>query len=601
MINTYDYTFKKLIVEKDYLFEVPNYQRSFVWTEKEIHQFLNDGSFCLSKYVNPEDKFEHYTGQMIFRELKKKRDGRERLEIIDGQQRLTTLMILVAAAVDLMRARDINSPIAKMLSEKYLISSLHSRCVDNDKKLCLSEKDSLFWNKLTDGNFAHKESMKLELESQKKMWSAYQTIKNYLESIKETVTDEVKDKAIGAYIEALAESFRVVVLMTENPGHEFALYQIVNDRGVPLTPGEMLKARTLELFSNQKMEERRRRFIIIAEEIWEDILSDPGEVTSEYLKSSYTAILGRKPEPIKKMSLNEQYERDIFKCLNQREISMDLQDAMLKMLEQLREHIQMCRFLQMGTFPLKDASGNLNLLLSILIRNMKNTFCIPLYLKLLYVNKEKKALMMAEKITPMLAKTHFMAKTMGNLNDESIMNCYVNIWEKLDDPDFKPEDVKKHLEKLLQKDKCKTEFFIKLNHPVFDRGAGNMRTKFLLLMAELQYLRENEINSAEYGDDSVNVMFDQMSVEHILHEGVDKDSVSDNFYECMHKIGNLTLLGIKMNGRVRNKPFIEKRDVYCMSPYFITRKVGKLKNWNYKDYSKRQNEMVEVLKRAFEL
>lgn len=601
MIHTYDYTLKKLIVDRDFLFEVPNYQRSYVWTEKEIYQFLKDGFFCLSKFANLEDKFEHYAGQMIFRKLKKTHDDNEMLEIIDGQQRITTFMILVTAAIDLIRTTGDNLEIVEELRQKYLLSSVDSQHENYEKRLRLSPKDIIFWDKLTDGYFAYKEEVKTELESQKRIWRAYQLIKGYLKTITEGMPSADCVNKIKSFIEALIESFRVVVLMTDNPGHEFALFQIVNDRGIPLTPGEMLKARTIELFSNQKMKDRRERFINVAEEIWEDILSDPGETTVEYLKWSYTAILGRKPESFKMLALNEQYEKYIFKCLNQREISMDLQDEILEILKQLQEHVHVCRFLQMGEFPIKEASGNLNLLLSILIRNMKNTFCIPLYLKILYTHKEKKALMISEKLTPMLIKAYFMAKIMGTLNDESITNCYMKIWKMLDKSDFNIDEIKVLLEDLLKKDKCRTEFITKINQVIYARGSGNIKAKFLLLMIELQYLKENEKNSAEYGDDSVNIIFDQISVEHILYEGIDEDIVSKDFYQSMHKIGNLTLLGKKINNRVRNKPFIDKRELYCMSPYHITREVGKLKNWNYEDYSKRQKEMIEVLLRAFVL
>lgn len=601
MIHTYDYTLKKLIVDGDFLFEVPNYQRSYVWTEKEIYQFLKDGFFCLSKFANLEDKFEHYAGQMIFRKLKKTHDDNEMLEIIDGQQRITTFMILVTAAIDLIRTTGDNLEIVEELRQKYLLSSVDSQHENYEKRLRLSPKDIIFWDKLTDGYFAYKEEVKTELESQKRIWRAYQLIKGYLKTITEGMPSADCVNKIKSFIEALIESFRVVVLMTDNPGHEFALFQIVNDRGIPLTPGEMLKARTIELFSNQKMKDRRERFINVAEEIWEDILSDPGETTVEYLKWSYTAILGRKPESFKMLALNEQYEKYIFKCLNQREISMDLQDEILEILKQLQEHVHVCRFLQMGEFPIKEASGNLNLLLSILIRNMKNTFCIPLYLKILYTHKEKKALMISEKLTPMLIKAYFMAKIMGTLNDESITNCYMKIWKMLDKSDFNIDEIKVLLEDLLKKDKCRTEFITKINQVIYARGSGNIKAKFLLLMIELQYLKENEKNSAEYGDDSVNIIFDQISVEHILYEGIDEDIVSKDFYQSMHKIGNLTLLGKRINNRVRNKPFIDKRELYCMSPYHITREVGKLKNWNYEDYSKRQKEMIEVLLRAFVL
>lgn len=603
MINTYDYTLKELIVDKEYLFEVPNYQRSYVWTEKHVHQFLRDGSFCLGKYKDSSDKFEHYAGQMIFRKLKNRLDGRERLEIIDGQQRITTFMILAAAVTDLIRLWGSSPEKVRELQKKYLLSCFHSQCVDDERTLKLSEKDASFWRKLTGGNYADmdKEKLKPELESQRNIWRAYQMVRDYLEQEAERYPDKKKEQVAEGYLEALAESFRVVVLMTEDPGHQFALYQIVNDRGLPLTPGEMLKARTIELFSNQSMQTRRERQIRQAEEIWEDILADPGGTTAEFLKWSYTSQLGKMPDSGKRLSLNEQYERDIFQCLNQRELSMDGQDQMLERLEQLQEDVHMCRSLQIGEFPLKGASGHLNLMLGILIRNLKNTSCIPLYLELLRVNKEKRALAIAEELTPMLAKAYFMTKIMGNKNHESIMKSYLELWKKMEDGQFTLDEASSCLEKSLHKDKCRSEFYVKLNQPVYVRDESNMKTKFLLLMAELQYLKEIEEDSQTCGDDSVNLVFEKMSVEHILSEGTSEDAVSRNFYESMHKIGNLTLMGGGKNTRSRDKPFVEKRKVYAVSPYYITREVGKLEEWNYPDCVKRQEEMVEVLKRAFVL
>ena len=120
-------------------------------------------------------------------------------------------------------------------------------------------------------------------------------------------------------------------------------------------------------------------------------------------------------------------------------------------------------------------------------------------------------------------------------------------------------------------------------------------------MAELQYSKENENGSASYGDDSVEILFDQLSVEHILFEGVNEDSVSKDFYESIHRIGNLTLLGARLNSRERAKDFQIKKEHYCNSPYHITREVGKLKNWNYNAFKKRQVELMDILHRAFEL
>lgn len=601
MINAYDYTLKKLIAGKDYLFHVPNYQRSYVWTDKEILQFVRDGYFCMQKYNGRGDKFDHYAGQMIFRSIKKEHDGKERLEIIDGQQRLTTLEILVLAVIDILKLLEENLEVVESLKSTYLVSMPLTGNTEKEMVLCLSKKDQGFWHDMIEGAFSDKEEVTLKLESQRRIWNAYKIIKKFFFSqIKDLSGEEQRDKLLD-YVEALVESFRVIVLVAENPGHEFALFQIVNDRGIPLTPGELLKARTMELLTSQSKELRRERLARTAEEIWEDILSDSGAVTEKYLIWNYIAMLGKGMENIKKIPINVYYEKDIFQCIDMREVSLDMQDRILEQLETLRDNIHICRELEEGKFPVRGASTNLNLYLGILIRNMRNRFCIPLYLRILAVNREKNALDIAEKLTPMLTKTYFIAKVVGNVNDESIMNCYLKIWEKLGQTDSVIPKITACLEKLMEKDKCKIEFYTKLNQPVYDRGASNIRAKFLLLIAELQYLKECGDGSSCCSDDSVEIIFDKLSVEHILCESVNENAVSKDFYESVHKLGNLTLLGKKLNSKERAKRFEEKRRHYRASPYYITREVGELESWMYHDFKNRQETIVNMLKRAFEI
>ena len=44
-IRSFDVTVKRVVAEKSFLFYVPNYQRHYVWTEKEVAAFLKDGEF----------------------------------------------------------------------------------------------------------------------------------------------------------------------------------------------------------------------------------------------------------------------------------------------------------------------------------------------------------------------------------------------------------------------------------------------------------------------------------------------------------------------------------------------------------------------------
>ena len=93
----------------------------------------------------------------------------------------------------------------------------------------------------------------------------------------------------------------------------------------------------------------------------------------------------------------------------------------------------------------------------------------------------------------------------------------------------------------------------------------------------------------------------KLSVEHILSESVDPVGISKEFYAGLHKLGNLTLVGGKINTRMKNDPFETKRTRYQRSPFYITRKVGELEEWRKADFDKRQKEMTETLTAAFKL
>lgn len=72
------------IVKGDYKFTIPSYQRGYRWGEREVEQLLND-VFC-----HANEKLESYYLQPIV----VKKTGKQEYEVIDGQQRLTTIYLL---------------------------------------------------------------------------------------------------------------------------------------------------------------------------------------------------------------------------------------------------------------------------------------------------------------------------------------------------------------------------------------------------------------------------------------------------------------------------------------------------------------------------
>src|SRR5690554_2893390 len=91
---------------KNRTFHIPDYQRGYAWSESQIEDLKND-------ILNLKDKsYLHFTGTIVAKELEK-----GNYEIVDGQQRITTLIILVAAAI---RSNKIKDDLSSYLKSLFL-------------------------------------------------------------------------------------------------------------------------------------------------------------------------------------------------------------------------------------------------------------------------------------------------------------------------------------------------------------------------------------------------------------------------------------------------------------------------------------------------
>ena len=95
---------------------------------------------------------------------------------------------------------------------------------------------------------------------------------------------------------------------------------------------------------------------------------------------------------------------------------------------------------------------------------------------------------------------------------------------------------------------------------------------------------------------------EDVTIEHILPQDTKEwqkhlSDIKDYEYrELIHRIGNLTLT--KMNGEASNDPFSKKKKIYEKSGYLITRELAKKEDWNSAEIKKRSSEMA---KEALEL
>ena len=125
-VITPSYTTIGDIFEKNFLFEVPKYQRYYSWESEQVDDFIKDIS---NIYANTSDEnhIDHFFGGIVVVNKPISGSNRSQRELIDGQQRITTTILLIISIIQ--KYKEISTPefqqiiddSIKQLESKYLI------------------------------------------------------------------------------------------------------------------------------------------------------------------------------------------------------------------------------------------------------------------------------------------------------------------------------------------------------------------------------------------------------------------------------------------------------------------------------------------------
>ncbi|MFP6154083.1 DUF262 domain-containing protein [Helicobacter pylori] len=198
------------VIEKG-VFEIPSYQRGYAWQERQLKDFWND----LEHVSKLGDKF-HYMHSLTLRELENEFES-SAFEIIDGQQRLATSLILLGLLAKITQNKDPKYSLINLepiLSYKYYGLSEAFRAITEEEDL-EKFKTSFYAKNLID---------------------AYAFFK---EKISDTPV-ETLEKMFDALIKKMLFS---VVGLNDNRIDPFSSFETINNRGKDLS--------TLELFKNR--------------------------------------------------------------------------------------------------------------------------------------------------------------------------------------------------------------------------------------------------------------------------------------------------------------------------------------------------------------
>ncbi|WQZ29762.1 DUF262 domain-containing HNH endonuclease family protein [Helicobacter pylori] len=199
------------VMEKG-VFEIPSYQRGYAWQDRQLKDFWND----LEHVSKLGDKF-HYMHSLTLRELENEFEN-SAFEIIDGQQRLTTSLILLGLLAKTTQNKD---PKYSLINLEPILSYKYYGLNEAFRAITEEEKD---------------------LEAFKTSFYAKNLIEAY-EFFKEKISDtpiEALEKMFDALIKKMLFS---VVGLNDNRIDPFSSFETINNRGKDLSTLELLKNR----------------------------------------------------------------------------------------------------------------------------------------------------------------------------------------------------------------------------------------------------------------------------------------------------------------------------------------------------------------------
>lgn len=205
---------------ENHFFIIPDYQRGYAWDEKQVQEMLTD----IDNLIRDNQILRHYTGTLVLSNPRDLLAGN--FHVVDGQQRLTTLVILMRLLIEYLPE-----------DEKASCYHLYIKRggVGNEKQVLSTNSDTkLFFNRVILGN-ATVASNPMSLESHSRLLEAKKLINDWL---KKNINGELTGKIIKNTVE---KEMGFLVYAPAEDAETGIMFEVINNRGKALSELEKVK------------------------------------------------------------------------------------------------------------------------------------------------------------------------------------------------------------------------------------------------------------------------------------------------------------------------------------------------------------------------
>jgi len=560
---------------------IPKYQREYAWKREHVEELLNDLL---------ENQEGYFLGTILC--VNKTTDALKEgmLEIIDGQQRLTTISLLYAAIYK--RYSEMNNDDDEFKAEKVnLKNRLMIKHKKNEIKLILSSQNNNFEDYkaiLNEIGIYNDPTFKKPANlGNRRLYKIYNYILKRISSISDDEIKRFLDKINSAVI---------VKIEVNNYSDAYTLFESLNNRGLPLSAMDLIKNKILSEIDKRHKSGEIGIDIDEAFELWKRItenIEDYG-VQERFIRQYYNAF--RYDDKIRVKDFPRATKSVLIKIYEQ----LIERDPEFILNELVSKSVIYNRFIS----PIPNGELYYDLL------DLLHVGAAPSYTLLLYLFSKYDDTNFLKEVVKFLVK-YFVRR---NITDfpatrdlDRIFMVLVDTFENSGEIDV--NFIVSYLAKAERLADIET-FKNKIIGDIYTNNTAMAR--FILCKIEESHMTKETWKDLWIKDKSNKYVW---TIEHIFPEGRnipkdwiwmitngDEERAKELQEKCVHKLGNLTLTAYNKN--LSNFSFIKKRDrkddqgnyIGYKNGLYLNRKLAEKDKWTILDIERRTKELMrEVL------
>lgn len=584
----------KEIFEATQFYNIPEYQRPYVWGNDQVQTMLDD----IANAMQQDSKREYFLGCMIWNS---KNDNKNEIsfeskDILDGQQRFITLYLLKGILRDLSS----NGLLKKTISESLKQEKNEYKATPERNRLEFSiRKDKVFFDKFIVAEGGTSLTMEMEENSAKsdtgnsvkKMTNAVSSINQWWKE-KKIVLKHEKDfqEYVSEFYTYLSNKVIVLYLSTsDNLDDAYNLFTVLNSRGIQLQSSDILRAQNLR---NIKDDNLRKNYA----SQWDDNQS----IAEEYYRS-YDEFLWTLVYTIMK------YTSDSNQTLNKAFDYMHKRGDLTKgrnTFEFADKYIQHLEAVMNTEYQFKEAGclyENLNYILT-------TTFGTQHIMLLMHYREcfgENNMIEFLIKIDNLLSaawltenrsiqtRSFIIMRRMEEISKSNSDKTITSL-QFLNDQVLKYNYIDEKASTIINID----NLFAALDNEEWGSFSGTRINKTRYILLKLDLLLSSDNTKLQFNKSVA-------SVEHLMPQKLDTKhwSIPFNFHNTwLHRLGNIILIDKKKNSSLSNRSYLIKKTKY--SSYIETRANTNYlfmtyTDWNEKNIKENHTRVLDLLKKYY--